>query len=101
MMKRLTRKALLNEAKRLDAIKIVGNVYHFEIAEYDIMMNKRNDNTEKALEQVKQLYTSAVACFARDIVYSAGTYGCNGKIAQLIAVDEAKNWLGIAGYIYF
>ena len=101
MMERMTRKALLNTAKRLDAIKVANNVYLFENATYDITRGARNDSTEKALEQVKQVYASAVACFTRDILYSAGTYGCNGKIAQLIAVDEAHNWLGIAGYIYF
>lgn len=99
-MKRLSRKALQESANELGAFKLSCNIYKYEndlSAMYELKKVNENDNCYDGellnafISRIKLENPNAYRVSAKQLWYSAGTYGCNGKIHKLDVLDSDYN----------
>lgn len=103
-MQRMTRKGIEEIARSLDAVKLTGkSIYTFEDSEYRIRRLQKGDDKDlnAVIDMVLESFPKTKGVWTEEIAYSAGVYGCNGKISAVKTYDEAWNNLGIACFVYF
>ncbi len=112
MDKRVTRKAIREEAARLDAIKVCGDIYSYENvislirdASYsgnlENVPNSYKKIVSEVLEACRKAYPKAKYFTNTDCLYSCGTYGNNGRLDYINPVFEEGIGYCPAAYIYY
>lgn len=108
-MKRLSRKALQQQANYLAAFKLSSNIYRYEndlSALYGLEKVNENDSCydgellNSFISRIKLENADAYRVSAKQLWYSAGTYGCNGQMHRLDVLDSDYNVINTY-YSYF
>ena len=108
-MAKLTRKALQKEANRLGAYKLTSNVYKYENAisnlfrleevnEHDTCFDAELYN--QFIRMVKAENAGAYRADAKQMYYSAGTYGNNGQLHE-VRITDIDNKLVNVYFVYY
>lgn len=99
-MKRLSRKTLQEHANDLVAFKLSCNIYKYEndlSSLYELKKVNESDGCydgkllNAIIDRVKLENPEACRVSAKQLWYSAGTYGYNGKIHKLDVLDRGYN----------
>ena len=108
-MAKLTKKALQKEAKRLGAYKLTSDVYKYENAisklyrleevnEHDSCFDA--DAFNQFIRMVKAENAAAYMADAKQMYYSAGTYGNNGQLHEVRVTDINNNLVNVY-FVYY
>ena len=106
-MQRMTKKGIEGIegiAESVDAVRLAGkNIYAFDNATFQLERLEKGEDEKinTAIENVLKTFPNAKTCSVKTVAYSAGVYGCNGKLAEVKAFDSSWNALGVAGFVYF
>lgn len=99
-MNRLSRKALQELSTDLVAFKLSSNIYKYENDVSALYaLNKVNENDScydgkllnAFIDRIKLENPDAYRVSANHLWYSAGTYGCMGKMSKLEVLDRDYN----------
>ena len=99
-MKRLSRKALQEHASDLVAFRLSSNIYKYDndlSALYELKKVDENDNCYDGkllnafIDRVKLENPDAYRVSTKQLWYSAGVYGCSGKMHKLEVLDKNYN----------
>lgn len=99
-MKRLSRKALQELSTDLVAFRLSTNIYKYEndiSALYALKKADENDSCYDVellnafIDRIKSENPEAYRVSAKQLWYSAGIYGCTGKMSKLEVLDRAYN----------
>jgi len=96
-MKRLTRKALRQEAERLGATNLLsGDIYHYENDLYYLTHMECNplaEGMESTIGMLRIAYPSidGSKSYHDQLAFSAGAFGNNGRIDEIHFLDSDYN----------
>ena len=108
-MAKLTRKTLQKEANRLGAYKLTSDVYKYENAISKLYRLEEVDKHDscfdaelynKFVRMVKAENAGAYRADAKQMYYSAGTYGNNGQLHE-VRITDIDNKLVNVYFVYY
>ena len=108
-MAKLTRKTLQKEANRLGAYRLSSDVYRYENAISNLFRLEEVDEHDSCFDaetfnqfirMVKAENESAYRADAKQMFYSAGTYGNNGQLHEVRITDINKKLVNVY-FVYY
>ena len=108
-MTKLSRKTLQKEANRLGAYKLTSNVYKYENAISNLFRLEEVDEHDSCFDayaynqfvrMVKAENAGAYRADAKQMYYSAGTYGNNGQLHEVRITDIDNKLLNVY-FVYY
>ena len=108
-MKKLSKKELARKAEMFSAVKVAKDIYKFENAEsYISNLKKYNEKTfvcekivNNLIADIKGQFPNSKGCMIEHLYYSAGVYGCTGRLSKVVILDENYNYTENELYIFF